>query len=100
QLEQEAREAGRQRARLEAEAAAAQRLLRSARQRSGGAAAALAIGALAWLAAGWRTPLGLAMLSAALAVAFFLALGVSLARQGGEAEAKSGVRKSRAEGTR
>jgi seryl-tRNA synthetase len=76
ELEQAQREARRVQARLQEEAGAARRLLRSAQVRSRWAAALLAAGALAWLAAGRGTPLGLAFLAAGLGAAFLLALGV------------------------
>ncbi|MCA1811412.1 MAG: hypothetical protein LC623_05315, partial [Halobacteriales archaeon] len=86
-LEQGEREAARRQARLEADVALARERLRSARARSSAAAAVLVLGALAWLAAGWRAPLGAALLATTLASAFLLAAS---AGRGGSRSGQAG----------
>jgi chromosome segregation ATPase len=75
-LEQAQREAKRTQARLEAAAEEAGKRLRSTQGRSRWAAGVLGLGAFAWLVAGWREPLGLGFLAAAVALAVLLLLAV------------------------
>jgi hypothetical protein len=76
ELEMARSEASRALEAAEADAGLVRKQLRSAKARATGAAAALAIGLLAWLIAGWREPIGLALLAAAIALAALLVLSV------------------------
>jgi hypothetical protein len=84
-LERAQREAKRTQTRLEEGASAADRRLRSARARASWAAAVLVLGALAWIALGWREARGLGVLAAALAgsVTLSLSAGRGLPRRRG-----------------